>query len=534
MSDHDSDAQSPRLAETVNFAVFAAANTAAIHLLEIIQSQLSPPTLELHGDTIGYQLSIPLLLDKQNFRGAWRIGAGPPRAIIEKGLDHLKPDILLCPPEGSASARIARKAIQALHASLHFHSESGVLMLKTTSTTSSRCITYEHGDMDNQDLELIAPKTQTCVMRRSQNFLRFGDYRFVLEFVVQSQHKDKIKAYSTGYPGLYPSLALNPAPMRHSKTCFNVWLHNKIPNTSVTSGINIYTGEPVAVKQLQTKTALLPYTSKRLEIAHIYHERLDKGVLSIIDVWCEHNSSPPCFFNDDDQGDDDCCGRVFYSMPLAKYNFCDLPWEHINFENRLALFYHTLSGLAELHQQSITHGSISPESLLILSESKLTTLVNGQSAPRRAVISLSMQKRKTKPKASVCIAPEVWECDGNGNLDETKLDIWALAASWLWSFAVPPNNLKIRKHTHESLMVMLDKMTKRGSIKKPLDRLLRQMLAFEPQDRPNATDALADEIWRPLRDEKQAEEDNRKRRRTEMMNGDGGKRVRVLSPDPED
>lgn len=61
------------------------------------------------------------------------------------------------------------------------------------------------------------------------------------------------------------------------------------------------------------------------------------------------------------------------------------------------------------------------------------------------------------------------------------------------------------------------------------------MLAWEPQDRPSATDALTDEIWKPIKDKKQEEKDSRKQKRKETLKGDGiDKRVRVLSHDVDE
>ncbi|KAL6796294.1 kinase-like domain-containing protein [Trichoderma sp. SZMC 28013] len=534
MSGEASEAQPAPRTDVVTFARFSAANTAAAHLLDNIRSELSPSSLKLHGKTIGYELSIPLSsTSKHGSKDMWRIGAGPPTAIVERKLDHVKPDILLCPPDGSLSATLARQFIKDLHAAIRFHAKSGVVMLKTTSR---RPVTYEQGEIDQTDLELTSEKIQSCVMRWSQNFIRFGDYRFVFEIVAQDPAKDKVKTHRSGYRGLYPSPALGPIPMTHAKTSWNIWLHNKIPDTSITSGVNIYTGDPVAVKQLHSKIAMLPYTSNRLQVARQYDEKRDKGVLGIIDVWCEHGISPPCFYNRLDKVDDNGCEQTFYSMPLAKNNFRNMPWGNIEFEKRLALFYQTLLGLADLHQQNITHGHILPESLLIFTEPESAT--NAQSPPRRAVISLSMRKRNEKPDPSVCVAPEVWSRQGeqNGDLDEAKLDIWALAASWLFAFTAPPKNMKIIKHSYGDLKVTLDTQFKRGLIKEPLVKLLRQMLAWKPRDRPSAADALADEVWNPIRDKMREEEDGRKRKRLDMMKSvDGGdKRVRVLSPDPDE
>lgn len=217
------------------------------------------------------------------------------------------------------------------------------------------------------------PDKQSCVLRRSQNFLRFGDYRFVLEFVKQARDEDRIKVQPSGYHGLHVS--------------------------------------PTLGRQ--------------------YDESRDKGILGILDVWCGHNISPPPSrsANSHQNIDGNICKRTFYSMPLAMNSFYDMPWVEIEFEKRLPLLYQTLVGLAELHQQNSIHGNILPEPLLIFTKPGLMT--EGKSPPERAVISLNMRKRKEEPEASICVAPEIWErqSDQNEELDETKLDIWGLAAS---------------------------------------------------------------------------------------------------------
>lgn len=56
-----SDSLPINVASDIKFAVFAADNEAAIHLLETIQCKSSPPTLESNESAIGYQLSIPFV-----------------------------------------------------------------------------------------------------------------------------------------------------------------------------------------------------------------------------------------------------------------------------------------------------------------------------------------------------------------------------------------------------------------------------------------------------------------------------------------
>lgn len=106
MPDEVVGAQSTPPKDTVTFALFSAANTAAAHLLDNIRSEVSPPTLIRHKKSIGYHLSAKSSSECEE--EIWRIGAGPPIAMLEKDLDHLKPDIQLCPPGDSLSATIAR------------------------------------------------------------------------------------------------------------------------------------------------------------------------------------------------------------------------------------------------------------------------------------------------------------------------------------------------------------------------------------------------------------------------------------------
>ncbi|KAL7963256.1 kinase-like domain-containing protein [Trichoderma compactum] len=521
-----SDPQPAPRAETATFAIFSAVNPAAVHLLDLIQSKLSPATLKCYkgkigdeiGDKIGYHLPIASSPSNADFKRTWRIGAGPTEAIRNGNFEHIKPDILLCPPDG-ISAATARGFLRHLHATIYFHEKSRVLMFEATS---ARSITYRKGGVDGRDLELARDKTRACVLRHIHNYLQFGDYLFDLELVVQGQGKTKTEP--ADYPVLHSLLGFNHTPMEDPKSSRDIWLLTNKPHSSITSGVNIFTGEPMAVKELDTSTISLPYSIDRLRIARQYDKKRDQGVLGIINVWCERHCSPSCL------SDRRVCEKLYYSMPLAEDSFRGTEWTKIN-EARLALFYQTLLGLSKLHEKHITHGSILPESLLFLTEPDFKT--EGQPLTKTAVISLNIRERKKKPDASLCIAPEVWDkMKDGGDLDEAKLDIWALAASWLYTLIKPPEDLKISPQSHRRLQTILDECTKKGHIQEPLAKLLRRMLAWEPQDRPSAADALKDKVWKPIHDEIQEELERRKRKRRERIEGEGGKkRVRVVSPE---
>ncbi|UKZ58334.1 hypothetical protein TrVGV298_012202 [Trichoderma virens] len=502
--------------------------------LETIQCKSSPPTLKSDENTIGYQLSIPLSCDSLGSgRFRWRIGAGPSPALIEKGLCCCEPDILLCPPGRTPSSAAVRRFIKDIHASIHFHPQSGVLLLKTHS---SRPIIYEQGDVDDHDLILdMLGKRNTCVLRRQRNFLRFGQYRFALEFIVKDEDLGKLRAHlddnlSCRYNGIRPSQLLNFIPTPHSETSWNVWLHQKIPSTSITSGVNIHTGQPVAVKKLQVKARSRQHMLHQLQFACQFNGKSDKGVLGVIDTWCEHKMSPPCFFSDPKTPHR--CRHLFYSMPLAEHHFLNMPWVKIDTHTRLLYFYQTLTGLAELHRHDVVHGNILPESLLILPGIESTAMID-RNLPRKAVISLCM-RQPDKPNPSVCVAPEIWA--NRDPVDKAKADVWALAASWLFAFVRPPGSIKITPVSYQALQKTLDSQTKKGFINEPFAALLRQMLAWEPRDRPSAAELLADTIWESVLAHTRSVEDTKKRKRMENIQHSPNqtRRVRLLSPDVND
>lgn len=521
----------------IQFAVFSADNEAAIHLLETVECKASPPTLKSDENAIGYQLSLPLSCDSfDSGRFRWRIGAGPSPALVEKGLCHCKPDILLCPPGRTPSSAAVRRFVKDIHATIHIHPRSGVLLLKTHS---SRPIVYEQGDVDDGDLILDASaRRNTCVLRRERNYLRFGRYRFVLEFVASDQSRKSLNSQldenlGCCYGGLRPSQLLSFIPMSHSETSWNVWLHQKIPNSSIISGIDIYTGWPVAVKQLETRAKGRQHMRRRLQIASQYKDKLHKGVLGVIDVWCGHKSSSPCLFSRRSEAVD-YCRQTFYSVPLAEHDFLNMPWAKIDINTRLLYLFQTLEGLCEIHRQHITHGNILPESLLILADTKGEPLPGVNALPKRAAISLHIQPLGKRPSASVCVAPEVWK--SKENLDQPKADIWSLAASWLFAFVRPPSAIRITKESYHTLQKTLDSQSEKGFIQDPFATLLRQMLAWDPKDRPSAEEALANKAWVSVLAHGQSIADDRKRKRIEQTQipFTQARRARVLSPDVND
>ncbi|KAL7918742.1 kinase-like domain-containing protein [Trichoderma austrokoningii] len=523
------------------FFTFSAANDATTLLFELIQAKASPPNLASDEDSIGFQISIPLLPPNSDNAGLnqnqirWEIGAGTPPAMLDKGLRPSNPPVLLCPPGATPASKAIRKCIKDVHACVYFHPNSGVLMLKTLC---KRPIIYEQGDMHANDLKLGLDdwgNHMTCVLRRECNYIRIGPYRFLLKFNTQSAesyrrlitHFDQTT--KSGYHGLVPSRLFNVIPMAppYTRLRWNIWLHHQIPTTKITAGVNIHTGQPVAIRRLHIKDTIID----QLQMALQFKDKQESGILGIIDAWCDHHTSPPCLLDPRDYDPRAECCYIHYSMPLASYSFLDLPWSKLAAEKRLLYLHQTLSALAELHNQQIVHGNIRPGSLLIMGE-KLR-LDSETLSTQKVVLSLSMRRveKITSSAENICVAPEVWQNGGaTANLDGMKLDIWAMASSWIYAFGVPPNHKIDSKDNHNWLQGQLGLLSKFT----PLIDLLHKMLAWEPRDRPTVAEALASDAWNPVQTMKQEMDDKKQEKRKADMQSDGVKRVRVLSPSESD
>ncbi|KAH0525806.1 hypothetical protein TsFJ059_009219 [Trichoderma semiorbis] len=471
------------LVRDLNYFVLSAANPAAIHLLSEIQSKSSPPTLHSGEETIGYRISIPSHNSRQDeVCYKWRVGAGPSPAIAKMG-DIFVPEILLCPQDTSQtpSSKTVRAYIKHIHAVLFLHPQSGALVLRSRS---NKPIIYEQGDINDQDVEICGgpdSKVKSCVLRRRKNYLQFGPYRFLLEFTVS--HQDRARFSKTIDRSLHHRhhKLFSFIPSTDIETLWNVWLHRKVPNSSsLQTGVHIYTGQPVAVKTLHNKIRGRRYMIDQIKLASRYRDKADNGILGIIDVWCEHWTSPPCLLKPSSAVIQ--CRTTYFSMPLAEQNFLHKRWRKLDTNTHLKYLYQTLCGLAELHGQGVVHGNIQPGSLLIYEQ--------------RAYISLCMQ-RPDAYDTSICAAPEVW-LDKYRELDETKLDIWALAISWLFTCLRPPADLMVTRHSYKHLQTTLKSRRDKGRVPEPLFELLQEMLAWDPCNRPSAIEALNHKAWLPV------------------------------------
>ncbi|KAH8165107.1 hypothetical protein CIB48_g3129 [Xylaria polymorpha] len=522
----------------LQFASLLPGNAAALHLLEAVHaSDALIPSLVNDDNSIFYLLSLPSLPISSVNLGEppdkWRIGAGPLPSLPKTEAKVSKVEILLCPPGNSHGSRHARRSIKSTHAVLLFHPESGALLLRNVCSFP---IIYEQGDVHGNDLTLVGNggPDSSCVLLKRRNHLRFGDYTFVLEFNLRPRDYEVFMAERNRSCHISPTTCLAPVPDEKHFTLWGVRVHGEATRRaqeSIYYGVHLHSGQPVALKRLSYKpgleTGIRARTELRLAEASC---GTSVGIVGMIASWCEHGESPPCWLEGEPllgktrKNKED----VYYTMPLARSDFQTMTptqWRGLEPITCLDYFRQTLSGLGKIHDMGLVHGNIRPKSLMIIS-------------PSKAAISSAVRARKygVPDHAGYWVAPEVWTSSEEAPYS-SKVDVWALAASWLRCFLVPPAGIvKVSEGIHRAIVKALEERCRLQVISEHLRNLLLSMLAWDPRDRPSVEDLLIHTAWEPLRRRGQEMDDRRRRDREEKMTtpADGVKKVRVLSPVDED
>lgn len=394
------------------FVVFAGANAAANHLLELVRVTTSLPSLQTSGEQARYALPVPVWsTEKGSGVTKWMIGSGAPPGPAEDDddLSAAKPDILLCPPGASSSAASARQDIHPLHAALYFHPRSGGLIFENRS---GNVIVYERGDKNGQDLTLTKRTTVQTLLWKQKNYLQFGEHRFLISFVAESPDEDYIgqqfnEIIGRLYGSLPPSTLFNFAPKTHAYLNWHIAVHKPFPSLLLTAGIDARTGQPLVVKRVPKREPLArQQIVTRLQAMYRTDIGPQEGIMKALDVWCKlgrlshnlhHEQGGPCH-----------CGYIEYSMPIAEHSFQDMPWHEVTADDRIRYFRQTLLGLAKLHEMGITHGHISPTSLLLLTEDgrEISPFDENSVKELKAVLSVCMRPTKVRTQ-SLCMAPEL-------------------------------------------------------------------------------------------------------------------------------
>jgi hypothetical protein len=417
----------------IPFASFFAYNAAALHLLELVQASSPRAGLEFanivddesnttDAETLAYILSV-----SGDYR--WRVGAGPSTSMTSKISSSCKVDFLLSPPGDSLGAKKARQFIDTNHAVLYFHPKSGMLMLRNTR---SKPIIYRHGQVTGEDLELVRG---SCVLFRERNYLRFGEYEFVVAFNLDKRQHAKFKIHRDYVTFLHnenaygnytrPSRHLALVPAQKHYTLGSVRIHNKLLkglHSDLYSGVHLHTGQPVAVKKMRYTATTMSWFQREIQAADTFRGSCEH-VLGMLDRWRMHNGTACKVSCEAPEHQDE-----YYSLPLAEYDFETMPWTKIKFPGRLGYMYQTLIGLGKLHEKKITHGRIRPRCLMIVSGYESAAGASESRTPfvlpTGAAISLSVSTySRDKPPPGYWVAPEVWTSTDDFSCTE-KADTW--------------------------------------------------------------------------------------------------------------
>ncbi|ORY55901.1 kinase-like domain-containing protein [Pseudomassariella vexata] len=413
--------------------------------------------------------------------GSWEFGAGSSAGF------YRDVDLLLCPLRALDSLDDAPTddRINPTIGLISLHPKSGSFLLEAMS--EKHPITYLSGDGNT---DTVLHHGQTSVLHMTRNRFRFGPFQYLLEF--HTQHESRFVAARNRYIAdnilphggmdIYPQL--DPLPRQGHHRVRDSVFHRTMAYGAfgmVKSGVHMRTGDAVAIKTLHCKARQIPSVRNELNLAASFTPDTI-GIIPTFDTWCEHGLSPPCFGT--------AIEDVHLAMPLARYDFDSTPWADVDPKTRLGLFHQTLQGLEAIHDAGIMHRDISPRNLLVLS----------LDPPEASICDFGKALRSGKGHDTTIgpidtVAPEVWTSKERGY--SNAIDIWSLAYTWLCSLQRPTNlrhNAKTDLQRHKKLIATLLAC----DISPALRNLMRDMLSFDPRDRPTATEALVHELWEEI------------------------------------
>lgn len=222
-----------------------------------------------------------------------------------------------------------------------------------------------------------------------------------------------------------------------------------------------------------------------------------RGLLPILDAWCEH------------QKPEGCCNleRFYIFMPYAVADFTAPVWafSSIPRNNKLHWLKEMLEGIATLHEMGIMHRDIRPANMLIIStEPPQACLCDYGKATQTA------NSVKTTIGPIYTLAPEVYTTSETGPYT-SKIDMWAYGIALGEIFGCSllklpvkydggfgAKNPRITHSQHSALIKMLDAHCDVATEDKPLVDLISKLLVWDFHDRWSASQALQHGCWKPI------------------------------------
>ncbi|KAK4163065.1 kinase-like domain-containing protein [Cladorrhinum sp. PSN259] len=415
---------------------------------------------------------------------------GGPRAgwVLGKG-NHCGPGVQLpvCPPRTKNKTGDVSAQSGGAIALIYMHPETGAFIIQALSQKYP--VTYRSGD-GNTDIVLKAGARSVLHMTRNHLRFRLGRkiFDYMLEFAITNKKRFITArnrfARDVIRPGesIEPYKQLDHLPKQSHHRIRRVVVHRTLSAGTfgvVRAGVETETGNPVAIKTIHCKSSQVHTVQNELKIANSFPKDT-VGIIPILDTWCEHGTRP-CFKGPLED--------VHFSMPLARCDFDNAPWESIDHHKRMMLFRQTLQGLQAIHSSGVMHRDISIRNLLI----------NDLETPRAGICDFGKAKRaaegvELRIGPLHTIAPEV----GSGPYS-SAIDIWSLAYAWLWTYQRRKDTtVQTNTERHTLLIDTVDNLYQGCDITADFASLLLLMLSYEPNQRPTAEKALQHPAWNEL------------------------------------
>jgi serine/threonine protein kinase len=191
--------------------------------------------------------------------------------------------------------------------------------------------------------------------------------------------------------------------------------------------------------------------------------------------------------------------KFYIFMPQAQSNFTVMFWANQKILRTIKLHWlkEVLEGIKELHAMGIIHRDIRPKNMLIMSNK-----------PARASLCDFGKAVKAERPHSTCIgpihtlAPEVW----SGRSYNNKIDMWAYGFALAEILGYRPKSSRITKAIHSEILELLHQFRVQAAEDARIIDLILNLLAWDPEDRITASQALHHECWIPI---EQVEEDHK-------------------------
>lgn len=446
-----------------------------------------------------YRFVLSFDVHPQGPRAGWVLGRG----------NHHGPGVQLpvCQPPAPKDGTPARPG--GAIALIYMHPETGAFVIQALS--EKHPVTYRSGD-GNTDITLHSGEHSVLHMTRNHLRFRLGskifDYVFEFDVADEGRYIAARNHFARGAicrgAGVDPYTQLDLLPKQSHHRIRNVVVHRTLSAGAfglVKSGVDTETGDAVAIKTIHCKTRQVHIVQNELNIAASFapvsspYLALGRrnanhgdwqdavGIIPILDAWCEHGNSPPCFGSPLED--------IHFSMPLARCDFEHAPWQSISDFDRMTLFRQTLQGLDAIHALRIMHRDISPRNLLI----------DSFQPPRAGICDFGKAKRgiqgtETGIGPIHTVAPEVWAAAGPYS---SAIDVWSLAYAWLWTFQ-RRTDVKYRTDARRqaSLVATVENLYQSGDITVDFADLLHSMLAYDAHQRPTAETALQHPAWNEI------------------------------------